>query len=95
MKKLLISLSIVLLIAIVLAMKAFIAVAIVSMFIVPLTYLYSLLIGRSYNFVIDQSNILYKMNILGQWSLVICISFLLVKYFYPDFMDISNHLSIK
>ena len=83
MKKFLSVLFLILLIVLVFVFQAFIAFAIVSMFIVPLTYLYSLVIGRSYNFVIDQSNILYKMNKLGQWSIVICWSYLLVRYLYP------------
>jgi hypothetical protein len=41
------------------------------MFIVPATWAYAQLNGQSYSFTIDQSNMLYKLNILGQWSLVI------------------------
>lgn len=49
----------------------FFALAILSMFIVPVTWVYAQLNGQSYNYTIDQSNMLYKLNILGQWSLVI------------------------
>jgi hypothetical protein len=41
------------------------------MLIVPATWVYAQLNGQSYSFTIDQSNMLYKLNILGQWSLVI------------------------
>ena len=48
-----------------------VALAVVSMLIVPLTWLYAKLVGRSYNFIIDQSDMLYKLNKFGQWSLLI------------------------
>ena len=51
------------------AVNLFIAVAIASVLIVPFTFLYSKLIGKSYNYVIDQSNMLYKLNKFGQWML--------------------------
>jgi hypothetical protein len=49
----------------------FLGLVFLSMMIVPLTWVYAQLMGQSYSFTIDQSNILYKLNILGQWSLVI------------------------
>lgn len=52
--------------------QLFLLLAFLSMFIVPVTWVYAQLNGRSYHFTIDQSNMLYKLNILGQWSLVIC-----------------------
>jgi hypothetical protein len=47
------------------------------MLIVPGTWVYSKLIGASYNWVLDQSDMLYKLNIFGQWALVIGGSILL------------------
>lgn len=51
--------------------QLFLLLAFLSMFIVPATWVYAQLNGQSYHFTIDQSNMLYKLNILGQWSLVI------------------------
>lgn len=51
--------------------QLFLVLAFLSMFIVPATWVYAQLNGQSYHFTIDQSNMLYKLNILGQWSLVI------------------------
>lgn len=51
--------------------QLFLLLAFLSMFIVPVTWAYAQLNGQSYSFTIDQSNMLYKLNILGQWSLVI------------------------
>jgi hypothetical protein len=51
--------------------QLFLLLAFLSMFIVPVTWVYAQLNGQSYHFTIDQSNMLYKLNILGQWSLVI------------------------
>jgi hypothetical protein len=51
--------------------QLFLVLAFLSMFIVPVTWVYAQLNGQSYHFTIDQSNMLYKLNILGQWSLVI------------------------
>jgi hypothetical protein len=62
------------------AFKIFLALAIVSMLIVPLTWGYAKLAGQSYNFTIDQSNMLYKLNKFGQWSLLIGGSLLFVYF---------------
>jgi hypothetical protein len=62
------------------AVNLFIAIALVSILIVPLTWLYAKLSGQSYNFTIDQSNILYKLNNFGQWSLLIGGSLLLLYF---------------
>jgi len=62
------------------AFKIFLALAIVSMLIVPLTWGYAKLAGQSYNFTIDQSNMLYKLNKFGQWSLLIGGSLLFVHF---------------
>ena len=62
------------------AVNVFIAIALVSILIVPLTWLYAKLSGQSYNFTIDQSNMLYKLNNFGQWSLLIGGSLLLLYF---------------
>jgi hypothetical protein len=62
------------------AFKIFLALAIVSMLIVPLTWIYAKIVGQSYNFTIDQSNMLYKLNKFGQWSLLIGGSLLFVHF---------------
>lgn len=49
----------------------FIGLVIVSMSIVPLTWLYAKITGKNYYYVIDQSNMLYKLNKFGQWMLLI------------------------
>jgi hypothetical protein len=51
--------------------QLFFVLAFLSMIIVPATWVYAQLNGISYNYLIDQSNMLYKLNILGQWSLLI------------------------
>lgn len=61
---------------------AFIALVFLSMAIVPLTWAYAQLMGQSYSFTIDQSEILYRLNILGQWSLVIGGGILLLGMFF-------------
>jgi len=60
----------------------FFSLALVSMLIVPATWVYAQLTGQSYNFVIDQSNMLYKLNIFGQWAIVIGGSLLLLSLLY-------------
>lgn len=49
----------------------FISLTFLSMLIVPLTWAYAQLTGISYNRLIDQSDMLYKLNIFGQWALLI------------------------
>jgi hypothetical protein len=68
------------LILFIVAFNVFVAISIVSMAIVPLTFIYAKLAGQSYNFTIDQSNMLYKLNKFGQWSLLIGGTILLVHY---------------
>jgi hypothetical protein len=61
------------------------SVAIASMLVVPGTYLYSLISGNSYNFICDQSEILYKLNKIGQYVIVISaillFSLLIIKLY--------------
>lgn len=51
--------------------QLFLGLVALSIMIVPLTWVYAQLMGQSYSYTIDQSNLLYKLNILGQWSLII------------------------
>ena len=71
MKRLGLFLLFIILLLLVVFINIFVALAVVSMLIVPLTWLYAKLVGRSYNFIIDQSDMLYKLNKFGQWSLLI------------------------
>jgi hypothetical protein len=71
MRALLNLLTLLLIVFVIIFFHLFFALAILSMFIVPATWVYAQLNGQSYHFTIDQSNMLYKLNILGQWSLVI------------------------
>ena len=63
------------------ASQVFIGIAILSMLIVPSTLLYCKIVGRSYNSTIDRSNILYKLNKLGQYALLSAVG-LLIFYFF-------------
>ena len=71
-----------LIVGIVVFFPIFFSLALVSMLIVPATWVYAQISGQSYNFVIDQSDMLYKLNIFGQWSLVIGGSILLFSLFF-------------
>lgn len=60
----------------------FIALAILAAAIVPLTWAWGLLTGQSYDRVCDNSEIVYKLNQLGKWTLLIGISILFVIGIY-------------
>ncbi len=60
----------------------FIALAILSASIVPLTWIWGLLTGQSYDRVCDNSEIVYKLNQLGKWTIVIGLSLFLVYFIY-------------
>lgn len=60
----------------------FIALAILAAAIVPLTWTWGLLTGQSYDRVCDNSEIVYKLNQLGKWTLLIGISILFVIGIY-------------
>jgi hypothetical protein len=63
------------LLAIFLAFNIFIGLYVISLLVVPITWLWSVLTGKSYHYVIDQSAILYRINRFGQWAwfLTICL----------------------
>lgn len=69
-----------LLVLLVFAFKVLIGLAVLSILIVPLTWIYSKIVGQSYNFTIDQSNMLYKLNKFGQWSLIIGLSIIVCNF---------------
>lgn len=69
-----------LILALILAFNAILALGILSMLIVPATWVYSKMSGRSYNSVIDSSDMLYKLNKFGQWALVIFGSIFLIYF---------------
>jgi hypothetical protein len=60
----------------------FIALAILSASIVPLTWFWGLLTGQSYDRVCDNSEIIYKLNQLGKWTIVIGLSLFLLYFIY-------------
>jgi len=60
----------------------FIIVAIMSASIVPLTWVYGLISGQSYNRVCDNSEIVYRLNQLGKWTIVVGISILFGYFLY-------------
>jgi hypothetical protein len=80
MRNILSTLGFFFLIILFIAFKILVALTIVSMAIVPLTWIYAKIAGQSYNFTIDKSNMLYKLNKFGQWSLLIGGSLLLVHF---------------
>jgi hypothetical protein len=48
-----------------------IAIALMSALIVPLTFLWGLITGQSYDRVCDNSEFIYRLNQYGKWSLLI------------------------
>jgi len=74
--------GIVMFLTLIFAINIFIILSILSILIVPITLTYSIIIGRSYNSVIDSSNMLYRLNKFGQWGLLIAgtITILILVY---------------
>lgn len=60
----------------------FIALAIAAAAIVPLTWIWGLLTGQSYDRVCDNSEIVYKLNQLGKWTIAIGLAILLIYLIY-------------
>jgi len=52
----------------------FLAVAIASAAVVPITWLWGLMTGQSYDRVCDNSEIVYRLNQLGKWTIFIAIA---------------------
>ncbi len=82
MRSLLNFITLILVILCVVFFPILIATFFASMFIVPLTWIYAQYTGQSYSYTIDQSNILYKLNIIGQWTLVIGACLLFFSLFF-------------
>lgn len=72
--------GVLLILALILAFNVFLALCILSLLIVPATWAYSKMLGRSYNSIIDSSDMLYKLNKFGQWSLVIFGTIFLIYF---------------
>ena len=60
----------------------FLSLAIASAAIVPLTWIWGLLTGQSYDRVCDNSEIVYKLNQLGKWTITIGFAILIVYFIY-------------
>lgn len=67
-------LGIIIFILIIFAIKIFIGLIIMSIIIVPITYLYCRLTGRSYHSVMDSSELLYRANKWGQGAIIVLIA---------------------
>jgi len=55
-----------------------IAIALMSALIVPLTFLWGLITGQSYDRVCDNSEFIYRLNQYGKWSLLIGFGILII-----------------
>jgi hypothetical protein len=72
-------LSLIFIAIILLASGLFITIALIGASIVPLTWLYGIITGQSYERVCDNSEILYQLNRIGKWTIIILIGILLIK----------------
>jgi hypothetical protein len=54
------------------------ALAIVGALIVPLTYVWGLITDQSYDRVCDNSEIVFKLNQIGKWTLLISVGMLIM-----------------
>jgi hypothetical protein len=55
-----------------------VALCVVGALIVPLTYVWGLLTNQSYDRVCDNSEIVYKLNQVGKWTLLISLGILII-----------------
>ena len=65
----------------------FVAVAVLSAAIVPLTRIWGLLTGQTYDRVCDNSEVVYKLNQIGKWTIVIGLSIGLLILLYGLFFS--------
>ena len=75
------TISIILLVLLVLFLISsglFLSVAIFSAAVVPLTWIWGLITGQSYDRVCDNSEVIYKLNQIGKWTIVIGIAICLM-----------------
>ncbi len=54
----------------------------ISILTVPLTFLFGLITGQSYDRVCDNSEILYKLNQFGKWSIIVSLGCVLILGIY-------------
>ena len=64
----------------------FIAIAIMSAAIVPITWLFGVFTGQSYDRVCDNSEIVYRLNQVGKWTIVIGIALLFIYLLFNIFI---------
>lgn len=57
------------------------AIALISALIVPLTFLWGLFTGQSYDRVCDNSEFIYRLNQYGKWALIIGAGLALIYFF--------------
>jgi hypothetical protein len=64
----------------------FIAIAIMSAAIVPITWLFGVFTGQSYDRVCDNSEIVYRLNQVGKWTIVIGLAFVFIYILFNIFI---------
>lgn len=57
----------------------FITIALIGASVVPLTWIWGILTGQSYERVCDNSEIVYRLNQIGKWTLLVLIALLILK----------------
>lgn len=57
----------------------FVTIALIGASVVPLTWIWGLLTGQSYERVCDNSEIVYRLNQIGKWTLLVLIALLILK----------------
>jgi len=67
--------------AIIISIPILIGLVLISISIVPLTWLYAQITGKSYSFVCDQSELLYRLNKFGKIVLFCGLCFIVFKLF--------------
>ena len=60
----------------------FFAIAIVAALVVPLTWIYAQITDRSYDSVCDTSDLIYRLNQIGKWTIVIGLGFFLISLIF-------------
>lgn len=55
-----------------------VALCVVGALIVPLTYVWGLMTNQSYDRVCDNSEIVYKLNQVGKWTLLISLGMFVI-----------------
>jgi len=63
-----------------------ISIAIISAAIVPITWIFAKISGQSYDRVCDNSQIVYKLNQVGKWTLVIGSSITIIYFLFKMFL---------